>query len=345
MRNPNQYGTVFKMSGARRNPWRVRKMTGRTEEGKPVYTNIGYTRTRAEGMLLLANYNTNPWDMNVVNLTFAEVHEMYQKNDKKEYSKHTIASRKSAYKHLEPLHNVAIKELKTLHFQNLVDSLEGGSSVKKNIKTVALSVYNYAVKNDIVEKNYAEFIQIDRRNDPETTRKAFTYEDINMVWNERSERYDIIKILLFSGFRISELLELKTENIHLEEGYMIGGSKTKAGTNRVVPISRHIKPFIEKYYNPENTYLFASSKTDHQKYSAFAAWYRRNIKDYVIHDTRHTFITLFSQTDADKLSIKRIVGHTARDITDDVYTHKSIENFKEAMSKLDTFIDTFLDRI
>jgi len=49
------------------------------------------------------------------------------------------------------------------------------------------------------------------------------------------------------------------------------------------------------------------------------------------HDCRHTFATLMDNAGANKLSIKRIMGHASSDITDKVYTHKDIEELKKAI--------------
>lgn len=343
MKNPNKYGTVFKMSGARRKPWRVRKMVGRTEKGNPIYINIGYTETHEEGMIMLAQYNINPWDINPNKVTFAEVHQMYTNDNRKDFSQHTINSRKTAFNNLKPIHHIPIRKLKTQHFQEIVDSMETQSSSKKIVKTLALAVYDYALQNDIVEKDYAQFIKIDTKHDEKEERVIFTYKEIRDIFNtQNSIRHDILKILLCSGFRISEVLQLKTKNIHLDKGYVIGGSKTEAGIDRLVPISRHTKKIIEHYYNEDNVYLFASTKTDHQKYPAFAAWFRRNIKGHKIHDTRHTFITIFNKIEANELRLKRIVGHKSMDITKDVYTHTNIEELKHEMFHFDNYMETII---
>lgn len=49
------------------------------------------------------------------------------------------------------------------------------------------------------------------------------------------------------------------------------------------------------------------------------------------HECRHTFATLMDNAGANKLSIKRIMGHVSKDITDGVYTHKDIEELKKAV--------------
>ncbi|MDR1891831.1 MAG: recombinase, partial [Oscillospiraceae bacterium] len=78
MRNPNGYGTVVKLSGNRRNPFAVRKTRGFDERGYPVYIPIGYAPTREEGLILLANYNNDPWDVDKEKITFLELYEMWK---------------------------------------------------------------------------------------------------------------------------------------------------------------------------------------------------------------------------------------------------------------------------
>ena len=59
------------------------------------------------------------------------------------------------------------------------------------------------------------------------------------------------------------------------------------------------------------------------------------ISDHLPHDTRHTFITLASNYGIDRYILKSIVGHTqSKDITADVYTHKTIEQYIEEVNKI-----------
>jgi len=56
--------------------------------------------------------------------------------------------------------------------------------------------------------------------------------------------------------------------------------------------------------------------------------------DHKPHDCRHTFATLMDNAGANKVSIKRIMGHASTDITDKVYTHKDIDELKKAVDLL-----------
>ena len=74
MRNPNGYGSVFKLSGNRRKPFAVRITQGYTNDGKQIYKYLSYHATRKEAMQALASYNANPYDIDLNNITFSELY-------------------------------------------------------------------------------------------------------------------------------------------------------------------------------------------------------------------------------------------------------------------------------
>lgn len=142
----------------------------------------------------------------------------------------------------------------------------------------------------------------------------------------------IAKLLLmyiYSGMRPIELLSIKLENVHLDERYIIGGVKTKAGKDRIIPIADCVMPFYREIYA-----LAVASKSDTippgYTHKLLITPIKRfckevGISDYLPHDTRHTFITLVSNYGIDRYILKSIVGHTqSKDIIVDVYTHKTI---------------------
>lgn len=46
--------------------------------------------------------------------------------------------------------------------------------------------------------------------------------------------------MIYTGFRIGEVFTILKENVHLDEGYIIGGIKTEAGKDRIVPLPPQI---------------------------------------------------------------------------------------------------------
>lgn len=77
MKNPNSYGSVFKLGGNRRRPWCARVTIGWSDEGKLKYKNIGYYEEREEAMIALTQYNCDPCDLDNNQITFAEIYEKW----------------------------------------------------------------------------------------------------------------------------------------------------------------------------------------------------------------------------------------------------------------------------
>lgn len=336
MRNPNGYGSVHKLSGNRRNPWRVR-VTKEWENGvKQKFTTLGYCKSQAEGMIMLAKYNENPWDIDTVSLTFEKLYEMwYEKNSSKMLPKN-LGYYKKAFERSERLYKMPFSKIRTAHLQDIVDEVNNQSG-KSKLKQLFSKLSQYAMEIDVAQKNYSTFIVL-----PERTRLKekvpFTMDEIQSVFSKKDDLYyEIVSILLCTGFRINELLTLETKNVDLKNRVLRGGSKTKAGKDRTIPISKHILSFIEKHYDSENEYLI-NKNNEPITYMQFWTWWKKEIPNHTIHETRHTFITLCSNTDMNPLSVKRIVGHASGSMTEDVYTHKSITDLINAIDIFDKYL-------
>lgn len=109
------------------------------------------------------------------------------------------------------------------------------------------------MKNDICNKDYSTFVEITQykdRNPNKHTRTKFTKEEVAKVWTMKEDKYyQIILMLLYNGTRISEFLDLKKENVHLEEQYFdVIDSKTENGI-RKVPIADKLLPYYKDWYN------------------------------------------------------------------------------------------------
>lgn len=128
-------------------------------------------------------------------------------------------------------------------------------NTKCRIKSLFNLMLDYALERNLVNKNVARCFEVnDMRREVDYNKKikkSFTQEEIEVLWGSLDEFpfADVILIGIYTGFRPSELCNLKIENIDLESNMIIGGMKTAAGTNRKVPIIPLIKPLIEKRYN------------------------------------------------------------------------------------------------
>lgn len=342
MRNPNGYGSIYKLSGKRRKPWIVRKTVNLTidEEtckAKQEYETIGYYATRPEAIKALADYNENPYSIEVSTVTFAEMYKKWSNERFNKLSDSSIKGHKTAYKILGPIHDLKFVEIKKSHMQNVIDTCGKKFDMLRKVKLLLNQLFNFAIENDIVNKNYATFVEIGEKEE-ETDRKPFTQKEIDLLWENlcRMEFIDTILIMIYSGLRPGELILIENKNLDIDRRTMKGGIKTKASKNRIIPINRKILPLIKNRMSSDNDFLIINDKGKQMSYYTYYDCHFKKIMEQLNmnhkpHDCRHTFATLMDNAEANKLCIKRIMGHASQDITDQVYTHKDIEELLKAV--------------
>lgn len=344
MKLPNRYGSVTKLTGKRRKPYMVRITTNYEFDEQTMKANqtrkiLGYYATKKEAMQALTDYNYNPYDLNAVNMTFSQIYDIWSEKKYRKLSDSSISCYKAAYAHCKMIQNTAIKDLKTQHLQSIIDSCELGSVTKQNIKVIMNGIFEYALQNDFVSRNYATYVEIGEK-ETVLKRVIFSKEEIDKLWESSSNYVSrIILVLLYTGMRVNELLQMPRECCNLEERSLdIKKAKNKSSV-RKVPIHDKIFPFIQDFYKKESCNLITNDNDSSVLYSNFAT---RDFKtlmkelgaEHKLHDTRHTFITNAREAQIDDLCLKLIVGHTPTDITKKVYTHVAFEELLKEINKL-----------
>ena len=146
---------------------------------------------------------------------------------------------------------------------------------------------------------------------------------------------DTILIMIYTGLRIGELLTIKNQDIDLENRTIRGGIKTEAGKNRLIPINTEILPLIKNRMRADREYLIAGERGGRTYYQHYHIKFTKLMKDlmleHTIHDCRHTFASLLSNADANKISIAKIIRHSSYTTTEKIYTHKDIDELKKAV--------------
>ena len=336
MKNPNGYGTVAKLSGNRRKPFVVRKTVGWNEKGHPIYNTIGYTATREEGMILLAKYNGEPWDVDKAKTTFEELFELWKEKKAVKLGKSNQQSLFSAYHHCKPLHKMKYKAVKSFHMQDCIDNCGCGYSTQGAIKNLLRHMDKFALELDIVTRCYSDLITSEPI--PDTNKTPFTDEAINQLWGVAGMPWaDSVIAFLYTGFRISELLDLRICNVNLEQCTIQGGTKTRAGKDRIVPIHSRILPLIEKRVQSGGEFLFGDNGKKISSGTYYKFW--NEIMEalhltHTPHECRHTFRSRLDSAGANKRCVDLIMGHKSKDVGERVYTHKTIKELKEAIELL-----------
>lgn len=340
MRHQNGFGSIIKLSGKRRKPYAVRITTG-WKDGKQVRQYLGYYKSEAEALLALAEYHKNGYDFDLSKLTLGETYERWIERLAPNVSKNVLISHNMAYVRFDRMTNVPIVNIKADHLQDWMDSIDDLSAgSKKRIKSTMIQIWKYAMKNDVVDNNYAEYIEI--REKVEKKGKIFKANEIKTLWeNVNHPTAQWILILMYSGMRIGELLEMTADNIYLDNQYMIGGSKSEAGIDRVIPIHDATLPLVEKQLGKAK-YLMRDEKGRKLSYAKALSQFKEFMIKYnwehLPHDTRKTAVSLMHSAGVPMETVRVIVGHSGKGVTEKVYLYKEPSELVEMINrvKIDT---------
>lgn len=335
-RNPNNYGCVTKLSGNRSRPW-VIKVTVYDEEGHAKQVPIDYAETEEEGNIILAQYNDNPWNIDRKKVTLVELYNRWTKIKLPKLGYSLQNSLKSAFKHCSKYYGVKYRSIKAYQMQECIDNCGYGYSTQAAIKNLWGHLDRFAFELDIIEKMYSTITTAPPI--PETTRTPFTDEQVDALWKIKDDPWvDTVLIYIYTGFRLNELLGMKTEYVDTKELLFKNGIKTAAGKGRVVPIHPRIQPFIKALVDQGNKYLFSNCQG--KKFSQpiyYVCWHEVMKKidaDKTPHDARHTFETRLDNAGGNRKCIDMLMGHKSKDVGNRVYNHKTIDQLRETINLL-----------
>ena len=208
-----------------------------TEKVKVVSKSLGSFNTKAEAEAALAEYNNSPYDLTAKIKTVGDLYEIWQpeycsklKNDS---SVRTITCTWEYCKSIAnmPLNRLCAGYIKDVMNKGYVIVKTGknkgerkyaSDNTKCRIKSLFNLMLDYALERNLVVKNVARTFDVnDIREEGDYGKKIkepFSSDDIKTLWDSIDEFpfADIILIGIYTGFRPSELCDLKIENIDLD---------------------------------------------------------------------------------------------------------------------------------
>lgn len=326
MRHANGYGSITKLSGARRRPWMVRVTTGwefdaEQMKGKQIQKVLGYYATRQDAIKALADYNDDPFDMDNIKVTFEQVYQQIQKD----FNPNRRRNYEAAYRYLTLVHDKPLRQIKAPMLQACVDSCQ--NTLQSDILTLCHKIYDYALYNDITEKNPSTLLHKTFIETPKE-RELFTADDIQLIESSDEWYMNILACMLYSGMRGKELRDLLPEDIDLDNMTInIRQAKNKTSV-RMIPLHTHAEGFFRQYkekginfyghaYNTFNTECKRAFSTEHHG-----------------HDARHTFTSQMRLCGCDDLVLQKLLGHTPETITKKVYTHITMDEMRKNLELL-----------
>jgi site-specific recombinase XerD len=270
-------------------------------------------------------------------VTVSELVEMYMA-DAEKLSKSKRTAYRIAWKKIrDGIAHRRIDELTVPELQALVD--EAGSSyyTKRDIKTLLSHCYKLAIRDDLTDKNRAQYIQI---GTPDTAeREIFTEDEIGVLWTDyRQEASEItaqMLVMLYTGIRPGELLTIVKQNVHVPEHYMTGGIKTDKGRNRKIIIPEKLSPVLGWMMLRSASDKIAPYPSKDEFYDAWkqkrtALGIREALTPYCC---RHTYVTRLTALKVSPAMLQELAGHEDYETTLD-YTHLSVEDRYAEVNRL-----------
>lgn len=342
-RRDNRTGAVYKIGGKRKKPWvALAPVTEIDGEMKQPFIGTFKTRKEAEDALRNCKYVALGFTHSIKMDELFE--ELYRRKERKGMTEKALAAVQTSYNHIAQLGSCAFNDLTVADFQRVIDNLvDEGSSYSKcmKVKSVVSQLYDIAIQNKIGQVNYAKYIDVTQAREGKIL--PFPDKDIRTLFHHDDDRIAKSSLILaYTGFRINEFLSLKKkENVHLKEGYLVGGSKTEAGKNRIVPIHFLIMPYIEYFMEEfkDSEWLFSRAGEQvtpdyYRKYYHGPLVERLGLSPYNPHSFRHTFATKMRKAKLDSKTIESVFGHTDARFTDERYVDLSADYLIQEVNKI-----------
>lgn len=265
----------------------------------------------------------------------------------KNYSKNTI----DAYRNdLEMFNKFVNKSINSIddndiksYLKYLKDNKHNERSIARNTSSLR-SFYKFLIINKHVKTNPMENITSIKLS--KKLPDILTIDEINKILDIKiTDNYSVrnkamLELIYAAGLRVSELINLKTYDIDIEEN--IVRTMGKGNKERIIPIGEYATNALNSYLSIRytflkkeiNDYLFLNNHGKKMTRQGFFKIIKKlaqdnNIKkDISPHTLRHSFATHMINNGADLRTIQELLGHS--DIsTTQIYTHISTEKLKQ----------------
>lgn len=343
---PNGSGSIEKVEKNSDGKTRVLKYRARLpatydENGKKYQKDIGFFKTYNEAREALLNYQ-EPEPV----VTFKELFEKYKESNA--YKKLTENSKNrynTSFAFFAPLHNKDIHDIKYTDLQSIIDKVEAdgydktlrngevkhmtySKSSMERLKHLVSKIYSIAIKNNIVSLDLSKYLEVG--GDPIRRKKEiFTSDEIKALGKSIPHNPNArhILILIFTGMRTGEYLNLKRNQINFEKNLIENfGEKTEAGRKRKMFIHPYIKDMLMDLAIESKTGYIIEYEEKPISYDKifydriyYPALEKAGVSRKIPYTCRYTFATIAHQSGVDDKALQKLMGHTNFNITANSY--------------------------
>lgn len=288
-----------------------------------------YQKMIDDGLVIGENYTFSEW----ADLWF-EYHRDNLALSSQEGYQYTLRALKEYFGHRR------IADIKPIDVEIFLKSMvrEGRSaSYITKSRGMLYQIMNKAEANDYIRKNPVRFAEKTRNLQTESTKDAFTEEEVRLLMeNLPDDRIGwCIRLLLGTGMRTQELLALEPRFIepdgsviHIRQAVMmakgtpvISTPKTNDST-RDVPVPEIVRYCAINLRNTDDTFILEARKKDSP---CNPSYFRKKYKEYLEripnvrfltpHSCRHTYVSQMQALGVDLDTIRSLVGHASMSMT------------------------------
>lgn len=264
----------------------------------------------------------------------------------------SIDKYKRTIKHIKALFGIMqIANLDVVECQTIFNGIDK-PSVKDDCFSLLNEMLNKAVKCRYIDFNPLGAIEIKKHKKKHGI--AFTREQEARFVEACKTNYRGLAFLigLYCGLRRGEILALTTDDIHIEERYIVVNKqmqegkivppKTEAGI-RNVPIVDVLYVCLKDVDFSKHERLFPIK--EHALREHFQNALKASGLDgmgFTIHCLRHTYATRCAENNVNRVVVQKWVGHSTADMTENVYTHVNNDFEKDEIEKFNKGVnDTY----
>jgi len=352
----NGSGSVYKRSDLKNNPWVA--VTPITQEI------IGHFSSSEAANAALADYNKNPTTK--LNITLKELHEEWRPLGLKGKSKQLGDSYNAAWNKLYAIYDMKFRDIRTAQMQQIIEDLQedrpklnkehkpiirdgnpvmlkpASYSSLHDVKVLMGLLYKYAMQNDIVNKNYAEFLILPKNESG--VKDRFNDLDIKKIEQhiDTVPYADCVLFLCYCGYRIEEFLTLDKYRVKEYNGIYVlfGGNKSASGKCKKIPVHSKILPILKKWQEKDGKVIFCmpdGSKFTAKKFREecyYPALEMMGLRRLTPHACRRTFYSRGHECGISEQDLIALMGHTDIEVGTDFYLKQSVEALKASIEKI-----------
>jgi len=268
--------------------------------------------------------------------------------------------------YLQPMGFASLKEIDEELLSEFLASQTGSLSdaTKKNYRTALLMFFSYIDKQNEEENATSYQFRIALKNwgglggqrgnklpahmyKEELSRFFAAIETTEFKVYAQAKNRLLIKIIVYTGMRVSEALGIKMKDMVKDGAYYVFQIRGKGNKPRTAMIKcEHIEKDLNEWsqYRDQTTPLLFQSRTGKPLTQAYVSY----IMDKILmtagirkekngaHMLRHTFATLLYQKNRDLILVQEALGHADLN-TSRIYTHFDKERLKIAADTMDGF--------